>query len=699
MRITYLLITLTCFATLTNKAQTLYSETFSTMSLTTGTNVNNGAVYAYGNLPNTMMSLNIGSFKADTLVANYPFKAPFQSAQAWLAYKPSTNLNVQDTFAVSTSWLLPVGTANAWMITPLINNITSGSVLTWEAMAPDASNADGYEVYISTTTNSIVSVSDFSSKLSTIISEQNNWTAHGLSLAAFAGQSIRIAFKNNSTDKYQLWLDDIVVKNISNQYDVMAVANNTYKYGLTNINQTIKATFKNNGYESINSAVLNYKVGNNNTISESLNFSTPINYSEERVMTASNPFISSIASYNNLKVWVSNINGQTDQLLANDTVISFITIQASSPAKKVLIEEFTSTACGFCPDAQDKLRDIANTNTNVVVASIHKDDFYGSNNFNALTSLANNNLEVALIDRYQFQNTNQLEVNKGSWSASIAERQSMTVPATVNVTSVAYNSSTGEINAIVSSNFISNVKGDYRLNLYVKENNVYSSNNSSWLFSQLSYYYNIPNSPYYQLGTYINNGSNPASYILSSDEFKQQYVVNDILGTPFGVSGIVSSNGLTAGQTYTASFSYTLPAVSNGMFRFNDFNTYLIATISEYQPDNKQRHVLNVSETKLTSSPESVVGINEQAANDLNVRLYPNPATDVVYLSYSTKETQPMSLSIYNTLGELVIQENIISNVGDTNRKIDISALVSGNYSLIMRTKKEQVAQKLIIIK
>ena len=43
---------------------------------------------------------------------------------------------------------------------------------------------------------------------------------HGISLSAYAGQNIRIAFKNNTNNKYQLWIDDIKVENIANAFDV-----------------------------------------------------------------------------------------------------------------------------------------------------------------------------------------------------------------------------------------------------------------------------------------------------------------------------------------------------------------------------------------------------------------------------------------------------------------------------------------------
>ena len=275
-------------------AQTiLYSERFnSVVGLNTGTYSANSVSqsYLYSDLPSGMTSINNGNLAADTTTGNYPYKAPFQSHKGWLTYRPSSLANTADTFAVSTSWLIPTGLASSWLMTPTINNITANSVLTWEAMAPDANNLDGYDVYVTTNTVSATpTVGDFTTLLYSVSAENHNWQTRGISLGAYLGQNIRIAFKNNSTDKYQLWLDDIIVKDIPNSNDVAGVSNDTYKYTVVNVNNSIIATFKNNGYKAISNLTINYKAGANATVSETQNLSTPLNYLGTRQFTVSIP--------------------------------------------------------------------------------------------------------------------------------------------------------------------------------------------------------------------------------------------------------------------------------------------------------------------------------------------------------------------------------------------------------------------------
>lgn len=685
-------------------SQVLYSERFSAVAgLNTGTYTANSALqsYLYADVPSAMTSINNGNFNADTTNGNYPFKAPFQSQKGWLAYRPSSITNTTDTFAVSTSWLIPTGTSGSWLITPTIINIASNSVLTWEAMAPDANNLDGYEVYVSTNTVTTSSVNDFTTLIYSVSAENSSWTSRGISLASYAGQNIRIAFKNNSTDKYQLWLDDITIKNIPNAFDVVGKSNDTYKYAVVNTNNSIVATFQNNGYTPISSVTLNYKAGNNSVVSETQNLSTTLNYLGIQQFTVSVPLIATVPSYNDLKVWVSNINGQADQLNSNDTVVGSITIASSVPSKNILMEEFTGTYFGWCPDGQTKLFDIdtALAASNVIVASIHDNDNMTMPSGIILSAINSNGFPSAMIDRFYFPSYGKIALDRLNWSNYLTQRQSMVVPATISITAVSYNSITRQINATVSSTFVGDIKGDYRLNLYVKENNVYGPINdvtdNDW--NQHSYLYNINSSPYYQVGSLLNAGSNPATYLMNANEYKHQYVVDEIIDGTLGAGGIIPTNGTTNGQTYSKTYTYTLPSATSGEFRYNAYNIYLIGTLSENNVDSKA--ILNAVEVKLTTDPESTVGMANLKKSDVQLNLFPNPTSDVCTLTYSLQERQNVKISVFNTLGELVYLESLNASVGINNQSLSIGSLSQGNYTVKVDFKNETVTKKLTIIK
>lgn len=682
-------------------SQVLYSERFNALSLTSGT-YNAGSTlqtYLYNDVPAGMFTINNGDKIADTLTGNYPFRTNGQKLKAWLSYRPASLTNTLDTFAVSTSWVNPAGNADAWIVTPTIYNITANTVLTWEAMAPDLINADGYEVYVTTNTlTTAPSTGDFSSsnRLLTVNAEVNHWQKRGLSLAAYAGLNIRVAFRNTSTDKYQLWLDDIVVENNAITYDAAPILNNTYKYSTTSINNYISATFKNNGSAAINNLTINYKLGSNAAITETQFLASPINYLDKGQLTFTTPFISLTAAYYPLKIWVSAINGQADQVNVNDTIFGSITLSTAIPDKKVLVEEFTSAACGWCPNAYTSLSSIVSTNTSVIAAAIHTNDQMMIPDGQILNTDYITSLPAATIDQYYFSANDTVSVSAYNWNTYITQRKTMNVPASISLTGISYNSTTNQVDATVSATFVGDVQGDYRLNLYIKENNIYgpAGDNTDNGWNQYNFSHDVPSSPYYQLG----NSADP-NFVMTGNEFKHQYVINHMAGGAYGAAGVVPTTGGTANQTYSQSYSYVMPTLTSGEFRFNADNIYLIGLVTEYNPDTKQRTVLNAAEVKLTSNPEVIVGVKEQAKHDFNITLYPNPTSDVCNLNYTLTEQQTVKVALYNMLGELVYIETLNTGPGNTTHTLSLNQLPQGNYSVVVTFKNNSITKKLTIIK
>jgi hypothetical protein len=140
---------------------------------------------------------------------------------AWERREDFAN-NVADSAMFSTSWYNPLSSADDWAWTPAIGPITANAVLNWNALTYDPLFPDGYEVRVMTSaggppngsTGNIGNMVANSTVLFSISAENTTWTARTASLAAFAGQTIYIAFRNNSNDKFLLVIDDVVVTDI-----------------------------------------------------------------------------------------------------------------------------------------------------------------------------------------------------------------------------------------------------------------------------------------------------------------------------------------------------------------------------------------------------------------------------------------------------------------------------------------------------
>lgn len=152
-------------------------------------------------IPNTWTLINVDGLTPDSTLT-----VPSQITDAWVALDDFANPG--DTFAASTSKYLPAGQANDWLISPAIVT-QSNSAVTWLANAFVAAG-DGYEVRISTTTPT---VGGFLANppLLTVATENADWTRRNADLGGYPNQTVYLAFRNNSTDKYVLGIDDVAV--------------------------------------------------------------------------------------------------------------------------------------------------------------------------------------------------------------------------------------------------------------------------------------------------------------------------------------------------------------------------------------------------------------------------------------------------------------------------------------------------------
>ncbi len=109
----------------------------------------------------------------------------------------------------STSWYAPPGIADDWLISPAIS-IPANASLSWKARAFDTDFPDGYQVFVATT-NTIAGFLATTPVFSIAAEGTAAFTTRTASLASFSGQTVYVAFRNNSNDKNLLGLDDIEV--------------------------------------------------------------------------------------------------------------------------------------------------------------------------------------------------------------------------------------------------------------------------------------------------------------------------------------------------------------------------------------------------------------------------------------------------------------------------------------------------------
>lgn len=129
--------------------------------------------------------------------------------------------------AISTSWYVPAGQSDDWIISPAIT-LGATATLSWNARATDPGFADGYEVYVVPS-----SVAEFTGFIASgdptdflaldemvvpsaapafeIANEEVELQWRSVDLAALAGEEVHVAFRNNSDDLNLLLIDNIWV--------------------------------------------------------------------------------------------------------------------------------------------------------------------------------------------------------------------------------------------------------------------------------------------------------------------------------------------------------------------------------------------------------------------------------------------------------------------------------------------------------
>ena len=670
-------------------SQTQFSNSFGNLSLQTYTTTS--STVQYTNAPviysviNDGLKNNIGS----AINPNLPFNVPAFKTTGWaVVYNALEN----DTFLVSTSWLDTLVAVNRWIITPSITNITANTVLTWLAKSPDANFQESYEVYGTNKTGTLVA-QDFAvgDLLFSTTSENSNWTRRSVSLGNFAGQTLRFAFKNNSNNKYQLWIDDIEVITLPNNLDGAVTGIETPKYILTNASDSIKVNVSNLGAININTLVLNYTIGNSSINTQTFTLANGLSYKQTNLTKFSLPYTVSSAGNFKAKVWISSVNAIQDQNQSNDTTFTYITVQSYSPKKSVLIEQFVSAYDGDCTDAQEKV--LALQNDSVIIVNVHDLDSLKETNSIGILNAYKKNTATAMIDRTYFSGPESVSVTRPYYNNLVAKQLKTVTPASVSIINKTYNSVTKQLSFTVKADFIGDVKGDLRLNAYLTENNVSgpSSDVSANGYNQLNNYYNVPWSPYYQLGNYSSTYS---TYVLKPYQFKHHNTLVYSFDGSFGNPGLIPTNGGTQGQSYQKTYTLTVPTPTNSASLYNSDNLYIVAFLAEYNSNQNNRNVLNVVKQKITPNSE-ILGLQEQQGNSF-ISLFPNPSNGNMYIN-SPKSLNTYEIKAIDIMGRCVFIETL-NQVGN-QAQLDLSALNNGVYFLSISSENGNFIEKVIIQK
>ncbi len=144
-------------------------------------------------------------------------------------------------------------------------------------------------------------------------------------------------------------------------------------------------------------------------------------------------------------------------------------------------------------------------------------------------------------------------------------------------------------------------------------------------------------------------------------------------------------------------FTMSAPNVANpGEFWFGfqaDYQIGLSWGSNATQPETTQNDIYVV---KVVADPE-MANVNEAINPMTTTRVYPNPTTDVLNIEVNASMASEMSISVYNIMGQNVMNKTVSINAGLNFPSISTSDLNSGIYFVTVKANGFENTMKFIV--
>ena len=515
-------------------------------------------------------------------------KIGFAVGTPWIAVKVDKDSNM---VACSTSWYKKAGQSNDWMVTGGIKISSDKAALTWRAKTSDADYRDGYKVYVSTTGTA---VSDFSTSTAvySTSAENHDWTEHSVSLSAYAGKKVYIAFVNDSKDKACLYVDDIFVGVPSHVGLSVSLNRVIHNYGEIAVSGKAFAT----GSTAVNSYTIGYRI---NGKTGEQHFTGTLSAGSQTDFTLDDKF--AIARNETLPytVWIKN-----------GTDSSAVSGKVSAYPWKLVSEEITGVWCGYC------VRGIVAMKT---MNATYPDSFIGI----AVHSSGANWVDSMSIGMTDYTNALMSKCNMSGYPHCVYNRNALYSidPANMpdyytgimsnynNTCAVqlhaSYDEATNKIKTTTDMYFAADVaNAAYKLVYVVVENNVHRTHADSHVGDKVTNGYDQNN--YYANNAYgVMGGFESLPSPVPAEKMWFNDVARTIQPGYDGISGVVPS---TIAEDDHFSYEYTLDMPATVLKKAN---TELVVMLLD-----ANGCVVNADKVAITGATDGITSVNANGATD-----------------------------------------------------------------------------------
>jgi|GEM_PF-5115311 len=524
-----------------------------------------------------------------------------------------------------------------------------------------------------------------------------------LDISAVAANQPTVYIKFDYTAWDDLWwaVDDIYVTSQPTG-NVSADLTPTTEYAPANSTLVVRAQINNNDTNILNSIVLAYSFNHGAAVSQTFTGLHIYGHWYDTVQFSVPIPLGAVGTYP-LTLMISMPNGTSVPLTSTDTVTKSIITLSHIPNRNVLIEEYTGAYCGWCPGGVTRIGQIMSSADSafaipVCLHAFLTDDVSTPEDAILGNAFAFLGYPSAAIDREHFPFVDNSigigDYNLGTplsvWKTA-AENEHVAISPVSIAASNTYDSVSGLVTVTVSSTFYGPVSGNFRMNCYITEDSIVDTDPGAY---QVSYYYASPTTynPWLYVGDFTGD-STDVTIPDFVDHYVERQMMNGIWGDSCTTGKIppTTTDGATYTQTYTATISpyWRSQFISLDAFvcEYSDIlpNSQGSGTWAYYNGSNV---VWNAVKMPLNSSVSSeTTAIREIPSDNANmISLYPNPAKDYVTLAFSLSNDAQLSFGVYNTVGQLVLQQDASNYAkGGSSTNINTSSLDNGLYFIIVK--------------
>jgi hypothetical protein len=457
----------------------------------------------------------------------------------------------------SASTFTTPGKANDWMVTPQIKIYGAGAKLTWKSMSASRVKKDGLKVYISTKGYEMKNFE--TDPIFSVEAEETTFQEHEVSLDKYVGQTIYIAFVNDSYDKYVICVDDIQV---SGPAATEAQDRASFEVTTPLMTDTGKAQMsvevKNLKSPVLDAVKVCYRANDQLVEQEFKNLG--LSKGDRKTLTldqTENVPLNTTLMYD---IWVEVDGDRTYSVRDSIRGTYFVS------NRRTLIEEGTGTWCGNCPGGTIALEYMENNYPdNVVSIAVHNDDAMEIAAYNDFCQYPA--FPMMLVDRKYLGLPAELDEDynysflvPGSgveYFFQLAQR--FIAEAELSGTATLTDADKNRLEIKVDSRFINDCKSNgYDIALILLEDSVTAPDGS--MYQQSNYYASTKYTFVGKKDTILNSGGWGA--LPGTVRMKFNHVARAAYNGSF--NGYGNNNGLPAnvkgGEVYTSTYTWDVPA-------------------------------------------------------------------------------------------------------------------------------------------